>query len=161
MASQHYTEWSILDYSNEKSPVKLFNGAIDITSLAGFLTDVGSLRGQLTAIILGTVNSEKWVGDSTVLSNTLPTDPDAQRERKGLVTYTGNTTGKKFTFTIPTIRTKTSGGASLIVPGTDLFNLTLSPIAAFVAGVNGFARTPDDDTEAITIQSIRLVGRNI
>jgi hypothetical protein len=150
-----------LDYSDEKSPIKLYNGAVTAISIGGFLSDVASLRALFIAAILGTVSTEKWVGDSTVVSNTRPTDPDAQRERKGLVTYVGDTTGKKFTFTIPAIRTKTSGGAALIVPGTDLFDLTLAPIAALVAGINGFARTPDDDTETITIQSIRLVGRNI
>lgn len=159
--AQHYTEWSVLDYSDEKSPIKLFNGAVTASSIAGFVTDIGSLRALFAAAILGTISTEMWVGDKTLISNTRPTDPDAQRERKGLVVYTGNTTGKKFSFTIPTIRTKTSGGASLIVPGTDLFNLTLAPIAALVAGINSFARTPDDDTEAITVQEIRLVGRNI
>lgn len=159
--AQHYTEWSVLDYSDEKSPIKLFNGAVTATSISGFVTDIGTLRGLFAAAILGTISTEMWVGDKTLVSSTRPTDPDAQRERKGLVTYTGNTTGKKFTFTIPTIRTKTSGGASLIVPGTDLFNLTLAPLAALVTGIQGFARTPDDDQETVTVQSIRLVGRNI
>lgn len=159
--AQHYTQWSILDYSDEKSPLKVFNGAITAASIAGFVTDVGTIRGMIQALVLGTVHSEQWVGDNTTISNTRPTDPDAQRERKGLVTYVGNTTGKKYTFTIPTIRTKTAGGASLIVPGTDLFNLTLDPVEDFVTAMNGFMRTPDDDLETITIQSIRLVGRNI
>jgi len=159
--AQHYTEWKVLDYSNETSPIKLYNGAITATSVAGFVTDVGSLRALFAAAILGTISTEKWVGDSTQISSTRPSDPDAQRERKGLVVYVGNTTGKKYTMTIPTIRTKTSGGASLIVPGTDLFNLTLEPIAALVAGIQSFARTPDADTETITVSEIRLVGRNI
>jgi hypothetical protein len=159
--AQHYTQWSILDYSDEKSPLKVFNGAITAVSIGGFVTDVGTIRGLIQNLVLGTVHSEQWVGDNTVISNTRPTDPDAQRERKGLVTYVGDTTGKKYTFTIPTIRTKTAGGASLIVPGTDLFNLTLAPVEPLVTALNGFMRTPDDDEESVTIQSIRLVGRNI
>lgn len=159
--AQHYAIWTILDYSDETSPLKLYNGAITVTSLPGYVTDLGSFRTLTQNLVLGTVSKEQWVGDSTMISQVRPTDADAQRERKGLVTYKGNTTNKLYTLTIPTIRTKTSGGASLIIPGTDLYNLTLAPVAPWVAGFESLARTPDDDTEAVTVQQIRLVGRNI
>jgi hypothetical protein len=159
--AQHYAVWTILDYSDESSPLKVFNGAVTATSIAGYITDLGSFRTLTQAIVLGTVSKEQWVGDNTIISQARPSDPDAQRERKGLVVYKGGTNNKLYTLTIPTIRTKTSGGASLIVPGTDLFNLTLAPIAAWVAGFESLARTPDLDTETVTIQEIRLVGRNI
>lgn len=159
--AQHYATWTIVDYSDESSPLKVFNGAVTATSIAGYVTDLGSFRTLTQNLVLGTVSKEMWVGDNTLISQVLPTDPDAQRERKGLVTYVGATTNKVYTLTIPTIRTKTTGGASLIVPGTDLFNLTLAPVAPWVAGFESLARTPDDDTEAVTVQSIRLVGRNI
>jgi hypothetical protein len=158
--AQHYASWTIGDYSDESSPLKIFNGAVTALSIGGYVTDVGSLRGLTQDLILGVVQKEMWVGDNTLISSLRPTDPDAQRERKGLVTYVGATSGKTYTLTIPTIRTKTAGGASLIVPGTDLFNLALAPVAPWVAAFNGFARDPDD-TESVTVQSIRLVGRNI
>lgn len=159
--AQHYANWTIGDYSDETSPLKIFNGAVTSTSIAGYITDLGEFRTLTQNLVLGVVQKEQWVGDNTLISSARPTDPDAQRERKGLVTYIGNTSGKSYTLTIPTIRTKTSAGASLIVPGTDLFNLTLTPVAEWVAGFQSLARTPDSDTETVTIQEIRLVGRNI
>jgi hypothetical protein len=161
MAAQHYAVWTILDYSDESSPLKVFNGAVTSTSIAGYITDLGSFRTLTQNLVLGTVSKEQWVGDNTIISQARPSDPDAQRERKGLVVYKGNTTNKLFTLTIPTIRTKASGGASLIVPGTDLFDLAASPVAPWIAGFESLARTPDDDTETVTVQEIRLVGRNI
>jgi hypothetical protein len=110
---------------------------------------------------LGTVTDEQWVGDKTIISQVLPTDPDAQRERKALVVYQGDTNNNKYTVTIPAVRTKDSGGDSLLLPGTDLYDLTLAPTSAFVTRFNSFARTPDSDTETVTILEIRLVGRNI
>lgn len=159
--AQHYTTWTLLDYSNEKSPLKVFNGAVTLTSIAGFLTDIGTFRTAIDNFTLGTLHNEQWVGDSSLLSNALPTDADAHRERKALVTYIGNTSNKVYTLTIPTVRTKAGDGSSLLVPGTDLFNLALAIPAAFVTQFQGFARTPDNDQEEVTVQSIRLVGRNI
>lgn len=159
--AQHWSEWSIIDYSNEKSPFKIYNGAITAASIGGFLTAIGAMRTALAAMTLGTVGTEKWVGDSTQLSPTPPTDPDAQRERKALITYKGNTSNKIYTATIPAVRVKTTGGDSLLLPASDMYDLTLEPTATFVTNFNGFGRTPDSDTENVTILSIRTVGRNI
>jgi len=159
--AQHYGVYTILDYSNEKSPLKFFNGAITATSIAGYVTDLGSFRTLTQNLILGVVATEMWVGDSTQISSTPPTDPDAQRERKGLVVYQGDVSAKKFTLTIPTIRTKTSGGVSLIVPGTDKFDLTKTLVSEWITGFESIGRSPDSDTEGVTVLEIRLVGRNI
>ena len=159
---QHYVNLTLTDYSGESSPLKVFNGAVTLSSIAGYLVDLGTFRTATDNLTLGTIEKEQWVGDNTLISNVLPTDPDAQRERKGLVTYIGNTTSKLYTLTIPTIRTKAADGTtSLLVPGTDLFNLTAPLVAAWVTEFQGLARTPDNDTEEVTVQSIRLVGRNI
>lgn len=159
---QHYVTLTLTDYSNESSPLKVFHGAVTLSSIAGYLTDLGTFRTASDNLTLGTVEKEVWVGDNTLISNVVPTDPDAQRERKGLVTYIGNTTSKIYTLTIPTIRTKAVDGVtSLLVPGTDLFNLTAPLVAAWVTQFENLARTPDNDLETVTVQNIRLVGRNI
>jgi hypothetical protein len=159
---QHYVNLTLTDYSGESSPLKVYNGAVTAASVAGYLTDLGTFRTATDNLTLGTIEREQWVGDNTLISNILPTDPDAQRERKGLVTYVGNTTSKLYTLTIPTIRTKAlDGTTSLLTPGTDLFDLSAGLVAAWVAEFEGLARTPDNDTETVTVQSIRLVGRNI
>lgn len=159
--AQHYSTWQVLDYSNEKSPFKVYNGAITAVNIGAFITEFGQMRDAMAAMSLGVVANEQWVGDNTQLSQTPPTDPDAQRERKGLVVYQGDTNMQKYTCTIPCVRTKTAGGAALIIPGTDKFDLTLTPVSGFVSRFNSFARTPDSDSETVTIIEIRLVGRNI
>lgn len=158
--AQHYSNFTILDYSNEKSPFKVFNGAVTLASIAGFLTEFGQMRTALQNMTIGVIANEQWVGDNTVLSQIPPTDPDAQRERKALVIYEGDTNHKLYSATIPCARTK-DGSTPLIVAGTDKYDLTATVVAAFVTRFNSFARTPDSDAETVTVKEIRLVGRNI
>lgn len=156
MPTQHYSLFTLLDASGEKSNTTVYNGAITPASLAGFLTEFGQLRDAIDAITLGTIHKEAWVGDSTVLSQTLPTNQFAQRELKWLVRYRGNTSNKIFTLTIPT-----ADPTGRLVAGTDRADLTNAQIANFVTEFQGFARTPDSDTETVTVLDITLVGRNI
>lgn len=152
----HLSEFTLLDYSNEKSRVTVYNGAITSASIAGFLTQFGALRTAIEGITLGVVQQEAWVGDRTVISNTPPPNEFAQRELKWMVTYTGDTSNKVFQVTVPT-----ADATGNLVPGTDLADLTTTAMAAFVTAFEAIARTPDSDLETVTIQSIRLVGRNI
>ncbi|MFQ3647752.1 MAG: hypothetical protein SNJ80_12550 [Anaerolinea sp.] len=156
MTTQHYSMFTLLDASNEKSNVTIYNGAITATSLPGFLTQFGAVRSAIDAITLGTIHKEAWIGDSTVLSQTLPTNAFAQRELKWLVRYRGNTSNKIFTLTIPT-----ADPAGRLVAGTDRADLTNPQIQTFITEFQNFARTPDDDTETVTVLDITLVGRNI
>jgi len=159
--ADHYSVLTVADYSEEKSGLKVYNGAITAVSIGGFLTALGTLRTATQALVLGTVQQEMWVGDSTLISSSFPTDPDAQRERKALVRYHGNTTNDVFTLTIPAVRTKDSGGDSLLLAGTDKFNLAATEVAAWVTAFEAIGRSPNNDTENVTVDSITLVGRNI
>lgn len=159
--AQHYGNYSVLDYSNEKSPVKVYHGAVTQVNITDYLQEFGQMRDAIAGMSLGTMHSEQWVGDYTVLSNTRPTDPDAQRERKALVIYKGNTSQKLYSLSIPAARTKDGSNAALITPGTDKYILTMAPVSTFVTRFQSFARTPDNDQENVTVQEIRLVGRNI
>lgn len=154
MAAEHYGTFTILDYSEEKSTFRFNFGAITAVSLPGFLTNFGALRTALGNIILGTVQKEAWVGDSTVLDNTPPASSNAQVELKFLVTYEGDTTKKKFRHEIPTPDT------SKVLPGTDIVDLTDTDVAAYVAAFETIGRSPDNDTETVTVLDMRLVGRN-
>jgi len=86
----------------------------------------------------------------------LPTSPYAQRELKWLVTYSGNTSGKKFTIEIacPDVTDN-------VVPNTDLADLASTDWAAFVTAFEAYVKSPDNGTEAVTVLSARVVGRNI
>lgn len=152
----HKSSWQLLDFSEERSSVEMFNGAITAVSIAGFLTAFGGMRTAIDNITLGTVSKESWKGDETVISNTLPTSEFAQRESKWLVQYKGNTTNKIFTMEIPT-----ADPTGRLTPGTDKADLTETNMAAFVTAFEGFARTPDSDTETVTVLKVTLVGRNL
>lgn len=153
-ASEHYGSFSILDYSEEISSFRFNFGAITAISLPGFLTDFGALRTALGNIITGTIQKEAWTGDSTVLSNVPPADPNAQVELKFLLSYEGDTSKKKFRSEIPTPDT------SKILPGTDEVDMADADIAAYVTALETIGRSPDSDTETITVLGMRLVGRN-
>lgn len=150
--------FTLLDYSNEKSGMSFYAGDITAVSLPGFLTEFGALRTAVEGITAGTMAKEEWVGDRTILSNTPPASAQAQRELKWLVTYQGDTSQKLFQMEIPTADL---GVAGILVPGTDLADLSQTQMAAFVTAFEQIARTPDSDLETVTVISIRFVGRNL
>jgi hypothetical protein len=154
MAAKHYGTFSVLDYSEEKSTWSFNVGAITAVSIAGFLTAFGNLRTSLTNIITGTVQKEKWVGDDTVLSNVPPVDSNSQIELKFLLSYEADTTKKIFHSEIP------SPDTSKLIPGTDEVDLTDVDVADFITDFEAIARSPDSDTETVTVLGMHLVGRN-
>jgi len=154
--AQHKALYQMLDYSNEKSNTTVYVGPITALTIAAFLTQFGALRTAIEGITLGVVSQESWVGDVTVLSNTPPTDAEAQREKKWLVRYVGDTTDKIFTLEIATAEL----GGDHLLPMSDFADLTETDMAAFVTAFEAIAKSPDDDTESVTVQSIQFVGRN-
>lgn len=154
MATHTYSV-GIRDYSGEIGTTQVHMGAITAVSIGGALTDMGALRTAIDGVTRGVVARESWVGDNTVLSNAAPTDELAQRELKWLVVYEGNTSNKKYQVTLPT-----ANPTGRLLPGTDLADLTETAMAAFVTAFEDMARTPDDDTETVSVLEIRLVGRN-
>lgn len=154
MPAEHYGTFTIQDYSEEKSSFRFNFGAITAVSLPGFLTQFGALRTALQNIILGTVQKEAWVGDSTVLSNVPPASSNAQVELKFLVTYEADTSKKTFRHEVPTPDT------SKVIAGTDQVDMTDTDVQAYVTAFEDIARSPDNDTETVTVLDMRLVGRN-
>lgn len=155
MANQHYYGVTIKDYSNEDSSTRVSFGAVTALSIAGLLADIGDLRTAIGNIILGVVARDRWVGDSSTLTNVPPSEPTAQIELKFQFTYEGNTSHKKYRVEIPT------ADPSKTIAGTDQVNLADTDVAAFVTAFEALARSPDDDTETVTIIDGRLVGRNV
>lgn len=152
----HYSTFTLLDYSGEKSSVQVYNGSITALTIADFLTEFGALRAAIDGITLGTVHKEKWTGDDTLLSNTLPTSQFAQRELKWLVKYRNVANNKLFTVEVPT-----ADPTGRLIPGTDLADLTNAQMAAFVTAFETIARTPDNDVDGTDVMEVRLVGRNL
>lgn len=150
------SSFTLLDYSEEKSNVTIYNGAITAVSLPLFLTAFGNMKASIDLITRGTVHKESWQGDSTILSQISPTDDAAHRENKWLVRYQGNISKKVFTLTIPT-----ADQSGKLLPKSDKANLAIEPFLTFVTRFNGFARTPDSDLEGVTLLDVTYVGRNL
>lgn len=154
----HYSSVSFIDNNSEPSRSTIHHGALTPASLAGFLTEWGTLRAAMAACSLCTARKEKIVLDDTVLSNAVPTDDYAKRELKLRVDYTGDTFGRWYSVTIP--------GPDLAnmtkEANSDFIDLTAGTvIPAFIAAFETTARTPIDDTETVTVQRIEVVGRNL
>lgn len=151
------SQFTVLDVSEEKSLHEFYNGAITAASLPGFLVDFGAYRTALDAIILGTIQQEAWIGDRTVLSNVPPVSNFAQRELKLLVRYIGDISSKIFRMEIPT-----PDLASITLTSNDFVLLAdVGIMAAWVTAFETLARTPDDNTETVTVLTAQVVGRNI
>jgi hypothetical protein len=157
--AQHYTVTTFRDWGGELSGVKVYNGAITGASIAGFLTEYGALKTALQGITLGTLAKDQWVGDATDISSADAATPIAQRETKLLVTYVGNTSQKKFTLTVPTF--DLDGNPPGQGEGDSIALDVSAAMIAFIGAFEQIARSPDSDTETVTVTRLRHVGRNI
>jgi len=149
----------LLDYSGErKSIANLFSGEITAVSLPGFLADFGDLQTALNAVTLGTMSQVSW-GESNVLSNTRPTDKDAQIETELLVYLQGATTEQPFSFRIPTVDytafnyADPPAGDSVIISGAGATAATTALVDAMVA----LLRTPWDEAELVEVLGMKVV----
>jgi hypothetical protein len=161
--------FQMLDYSREKSNFSLATGDVTAVSLPGLLTEVGTLRGAIEGITLGTVSNESLSVFNTPLSQTPPSNPLAQVEKAWLVTYEDTTQffddpinaipnegyGRLFTLTIPTADIAATGR---LQANSDQANLAETGMAAFIAAFEQTARTPYGGVPNVI--SVRFVGRN-
>ena len=148
--------FTLRDYSGESTAVRIYNGDVTAISIAGFLTDFGDMRDAVEGITLGEMAQEQWVGDLTTLSADLPVNVFAQRELKWLVRYHDTVTNEKAKLEIGT-----ADPTGVMLPASDFADLTVEPMLTFVTEFNAFARHPESATNAVVIDSIQLVGRNI
>lgn len=155
--ANHYSVFQFRDFGTETSNVKIYNGAITAASLPGFLTAFGNMRAALEGITLGIASQETWVGDSTVLSAAVPASQEAQREKKWLVRYHDTVTQKKYTLEVPTADLT----AVTLLANSDFADLAAAPLSTFKTQFDGFARCPDSDVNAVVLDSVQFVGRNL
>lgn len=147
----HIGNLSFLDYSNEAASFGFHFGPITALTITAFLTQFGALRTATDDITIGTLVADQWTGDKTIYARTLPTDENAQRERKFLVKYEGTTSHSIYTATVPT-----ADFAGRLISGTDLVDLTETDIAAFVTAFETLCKTPEG--EAVNVLEMRAVG---
>lgn len=147
-----------LDFSGERKGIQLFANEITALSIAGFLTDFGTLQGALDAVTLGTRSGQTW-GEQTVVSNTRPAAKDAQVESEMLVLCQGATSQAPFSFRIPTIDytvfnyASPPAGDSVILSGAGASAQT----TALINAIETIAKMPDDETDALVVVGMKVV----
>lgn len=158
--------FSVLDYDSEVASVGFQTGVITALNLPGVLTQFGTLRTAIGGIILGSIKSESLTAFNTNLNAIKPSDENAQRERKWLVTYADNTQyfdapinaianagyGKVFGIEIPT-----ADYVGKLLPDSDKADLTDTDIAAFVTAFEALCKSPYGG--AAKVLSMTAVGR--
>lgn len=151
---QHGGSFTFLDSSNEQSTMNFFFGPITALTIAGFLTDFGDFRDATEDVILGSIIRDAWYGDITQYEKIIPTDANAQRERKASVSYQDDVTFETFRVEIPTVILD-----GMLLAGTDLFDLSGTEWAAWVTAFETLCQSPNGN--AITVLQARAVGRAI
>ena len=156
---------TIVDYNGETSRMGVNTGNVTAVSLPGLLTNIAALRAAVSGLIVGNQKRDSLTAFASNLTNFLPTSPDAQVERKWLVTYSDNQAffddpvnaipnegfGKIFQVEIATADATLLSGNSEFLPLDD-------PAAEdFVTAFEDMARSPYGGTTLV--QSIQLVGR--
>ena len=95
-------ELSVRDYSNEVSRTGLTVVQLTSGNVVASLASLDALLATMQAITLGNFERSRVVFREQNEDPGVPTDENAQRERKWLVVYHDATTGKKFRMEIPT-----------------------------------------------------------
>lgn len=144
------------DFSTEKSNMRITTTTPTAANLDTWNSNIAALKTALAAITLGVLMSEQRSALLDLIDSDPPTNELAQRESKWLVTYKGNTSEKLFRTEIPT-----ADIVGHLIAASDEADLANADIAAFVAAFEDVVRSPDNGTEACTVLSIRVVGRNL
>jgi len=147
--------FTIRDYSNETSSF----GVTSVTGNAGNLTAQLALQTALSSAVenlsIGHLDKYTYVIEG-LNSPVTPSNVYAQREIKWLVTYAGDTSGDVFQIEIAAPNLTDN-----VVPNSDVADLSSDDWVAFIAAFEAYARSPQNGTETVTVQSAKLVGRNI
>ena len=149
---QHEGSLTFIDFSKEKASMGFYFGSITALTIGAFLTEYAALRDATNVITLGNLTADKWSGDVTRYSNAAPTDVNAQRERKFLVTYEDTATLARYHLEIPT-----ADLTGRMVAGTDLVDLTNAGIAAWVTAFEAMCKSPDGNPA--NVLEMRAIGR--
>jgi len=150
--------YQMLDYSGERKSLTFDIGEITALTIAARLGDISDFEDALDAVVLGTRARQSW-GSTTVVSNTRPTDKDAQIETEMLVTYRDVVTEQPFSFRIPTVDytafnyADPPAGDNVIISGAGASAATTAFITAFEA----LAVSPANDANSVEVTGMRVV----
>jgi len=145
---------SMLDYSNERSTVKVRIDQVTAGNYTAQAAAVSALATAIGGITLGNIASRILTAEETFVTRTPPTDPAAQRETKWLVRSEDTVTHEIVRHEIPTANT------ALLTAGSDFVNVFPTGVladfkTAWEAAVVSKMGNP------VTLISLELVGKRL
>jgi len=162
IGNEHVVSIAYRDKTEEIGKFEVNVGAITAVSIAGFLTDFGTLQTATDGITLGVRAAQSWTGDRTIVSNDIPASNYAQRENKLRVKYMDDTTEETFTVSIPTVDLTVCvflpGGKDAVAFKTE--NGAHANLIAWVTAFEAIARSPRNDANTVTVVGCRFIGAN-
>ena len=155
----------VRDYSDEYSTLKVpIAEALITDTWQDIQTKGANLVDALEDLILGTIVSWTFTQNGAEYGDERPSSPFAQREVGLRVFVTGEHSGRKSNFTIPT----PDLAAIPLVPGTDLVDLADTDMAALVTWIEANVEIPIPNlpplpgywNDDVTIDRMVVVGRS-
>jgi len=141
------------DYDGENTTLRVAINEINAGNIADIVTQTANFGAALNDITLGSLQALRY-GNETISASPPPADPYAQRELAWLVRYTDNSTGKRQHMTIGT-----ADPTMLDANNRGFADPDKTEVAAFIDAFE--AMVVSDAGNAVTVESIQLVGRNI
>jgi len=149
---------SYLDAGNEIGTMRFFGAELNAGNFAAKIALWATLLTATDALALGARKKDVY-NDESIYSVSQPTN-GAMRESKLLVQYSDNTTGEKFTTTIPTLD-PTKPAYVQNVNAKDVVQLdTPTEVTDWITAFEAFAVAPRTGN-AVTVKGLKVVGRNI
>ncbi len=155
-----YQPWSgtWLDAGNESSTAQGYATELSAANFVAVTAAWDTFIGAADALLLGARTKDRF-NDETLYTVSQPTN-GAAREFKLLVQMQNNVSGRKFSFTLPTLNPEAVEYV-INVNAKDVLLLT-SPIEVvdFIDAAEAFVRDPNQPGSAVTVIGLKAVGRN-
>ncbi len=160
LPSGSYQPWSgnWLDAGNE---IGISQGYSEELTAANFTAQVAkwdTFIGAADALLLGARTKDRF-NDETLYTVAQPTN-GAAREFKLLVQLINSVSGRKFSFTLPTLNPEAIEYV-ININAKDVLKLdSPSAVVDFIDAAEAFVRDPNQPASAVTVIGLKAVGRN-
>lgn len=156
-----YSGWEVsyMDAGNEISSCRGFAVLLTAGNFAAQSTLFTDFVTAMDAIVLGDRTRNQYATDNIQVA-TQPTN-GAAREIKLLVQMQNSTSGRRFTFTVPTLDPALPEYVQNINARDVIEVASPTEIADFVTATNAFVRDPFNVAQACAVIGLKVVGRNL
>jgi len=146
-----FYELSFVDYSREKSRVRVPVTTLTAANLVATVAKIATLSGAIADVSQGNPFANHTQLSQDIAADTPPSNVNAQRERKWLVRY-HDASARKFQAEIP------CADLTALATNSDFMDTTDALFTALKAAWEDVVISPDDSS-ATTLDSLEHVGR--